>query len=207
VTADAGAPHAHVPIGRVLAALGVTVLAAAVELIGSRAGGSLFLTADALHLLAHVGIYAVLLLPPRWWHDRWEDASAIAVLVVVAAIAVGIVTTSAGAILRRGEAHPDPAIMLLSLAGLVANGLAAWLLTAPARSWWSFRAALAHELSDGALTVAGLAGAGTIALFGWGWVDPALSLAIGAWLAWWTVRLLVGRARLGRRVWLDEAAG
>jgi cobalt-zinc-cadmium efflux system protein len=200
------APHAHVPTGRVLGALGVTVLAAAIELVGSRAGRSLFLTADAVHLLAHVGIYAVLLLPPSWWHDRWEDASAVAVLVVVAAIAIGIVTTSADAILRPREAPPDPAIMLLSLAGLVANGVAAWLLTAPARTWWSFRAALAHELSDGGLTVAGLVGAGTIALFGWRWIDPALSLAIGTWLAWWTVRLLVGRVRLGRRAWLDEAA-
>jgi cobalt-zinc-cadmium efflux system protein len=191
----------------VLAALAVTVSAAVVELFGARTGRSLFLTADAVHLLAHVGIYGVLLFPPRLWHERGEDASAIAVLVVVAAIAVGIVATSADAILRPREGAPDPEIMLLSLAGLVANGVAAWLLTAPARTWWSFRAALAHELSDGALTVAGLLGAGTIALLGWRWVDPVLSLAIGVWLAGWTARLLVDRLRFGRRVWLDEAIG
>ena len=196
--------HAHVPAARVLGALGITVVAAAVELTGSRAGNSMFLTADAAHLLAHVGIFGVLLLPPRWWHERWEDVSASTVLTLVGAIAVGITFQSARALVLGVEHPVEPAVMLLSLVGLTANAVAAWLLTAPARRWWSFRAALAHELSDGALTVAGLVGAGVIAAFGWAWIDPALSLAIGSWLGWWAARLLVRRVRRGARVWVEE---
>ena len=199
--------HRHVPAGRVLTALAVTVVAAATELIGSRAGHSLFLVADAVHLLAHVGIFVVLLMPLGWWHDRSEDVSAIAVLVLVDLIAAGIMFASAHALVARAGEIAHPAIMLLSLVGLTANGVAAWLLRAPAQQWWSFRAAMAHELSDGALTLAGLAGAGAIAVFGWTWVDPGVSLGIGLWLAWWASRLLVRRARHGRRFWAEESIG
>jgi cobalt-zinc-cadmium efflux system protein len=204
----AGSPaipgHEHAPARRVLVALGVTILAAGIELAGSWAGHSLFLIADAVHLLAHMGIFGVLLVPRTWWHERWEDVGALAVLVLVAAIAVGVTLVSVRAIIAGPAGPPDPALMLLSLFGLAANGIAAWLLTAPARRWWSFRAALAHELSDGALTLAGLVGAGAIALFAWTWIDPTLSLAIGLWLLWWALRLLVRRMRRGPRIWAEE---
>jgi cobalt-zinc-cadmium efflux system protein len=197
-------PHRHVPARRVLLALAITVAAAAIELLGSRTGGSLFLAADAVHLLAHVGIFGVLLMPSRWWHERWEDVTAVAVLALVTVIATGVTLVSLRA-LRVGEAElPRPAIMLLSLFGLVANVVAAWLLTPGARQWWSFRAALAHELSDAALTLVGLVGAGAIAVFGWTWVDPSLSLAIGLWLGGWALRLLGRRVRQGRRIWAEE---
>jgi hypothetical protein len=70
------------------------VLAAAVELVGSARGNTLFLAADACHLLAHVGIFGVLLIPTGQWHDRGEDVAATAVLTMVALIAVGIALAS-----------------------------------------------------------------------------------------------------------------
>jgi len=201
---DPGIAHEHAPARRVLGAVGITVAAAAVELAGSWSGRRLFLVADAVHLLSHVGIFAVLLAPRRWWHERWEDRTALAVLSLVTAIAVGITAMSVYGVVRGIGEPPDPAMMLLSVFGLAANAIVAWLLTAPARRWWSFRAALAHELSDGALTVAGLVGAGAIAWFGWKWVDPALSLTIGIWLAWWASRLLVRRLRHGAGTWAHD---
>ncbi len=205
-------PHAtpwrpHAPATRVLAALAVTLGAAGIELTGAWNGRSLFLVADAVHLLAHVAIFGVLLVPRRWWHARGEDVSAVGVLVLVAAIAAAVVLTSVHALVVGNEGGPEPLVMLLSVFGLVANAVAAWLFTAPARRWWSFRAALAHELSDGALTLAGLAGAGAIAVFGWTWIDPALSLGIGFWLGWWALHLLVRRSRRGRQVWAEEPIG
>src|SRR5438093_3749525 len=86
--------HAHIAARRVLIALTVTVLAAAVELVGSARGNTLFLAADACHLLAHVGIFGVLLIPTGQWHDRGEDVAATAVLTMVALIAVGIAVAS-----------------------------------------------------------------------------------------------------------------
>jgi cobalt-zinc-cadmium efflux system protein len=196
--------HRHVAPARVLAAAGLTVAAAAIELAAARAAGSLFLTADAVHLAAHLGIFLVLLLPTRGRHAAREDAVSCAVLVLVVAIAAWIAVGSLGGLLAR-RPPPRPALMLASLLGLVANLASAWLFRDPARERWSFRAALAHELADGALTVAGLAGAGAIALWGLAWVDPALSLSISLWLGTWAARLLARRWRLGPRAWIDRA--
>jgi cobalt-zinc-cadmium efflux system protein len=199
--------HLHVSPTRVLLALAVTVFAAAVEWAGSARGNTLFLAADASHLLAHVGIFGVLLIPPARWHARGEDIATIGVLVGVGSIALGV----CGASLRElghGSSEPvEPAFMLLSLLGLAANLASAYLFADPARTRWSFRAALAHELADAALTVAGLLGALVIALSGWNWIDPALSLAISLWLGAWSARLLVRRARFGPEVWTRDAPG
>jgi cobalt-zinc-cadmium efflux system protein len=94
--------------------------------------------------------------------------------------------------------------MLVSILGLGANLITAWLFRRPARERWSFRAALAHELSDASLTVAGLLGALVIAFFHFTWVDPGLSLAVAIWLGAWATRLIVKRVLLGRAAWEIE---
>ena len=120
-------------------------------------------------------------------------------------IAIGIMVASIRHMLGASDEPPDPGFMLLSLLGLGANMTTAYLFKSPAETRWSFRAALAHELSDGALTIAGLAGALAIKLFAWYWVDPSLSLVIAFWLGAWSARLLGRRLRLGRSVWtVDE---
>jgi len=201
-TSDACAgEHAHVPAVRVLAALGLTVCAAAIELVASARGGSFFLLADAVHLLAHVGIFGILLVRAEWWHDRGEDVATVLVLLLILSIAAGVVTVSVRALMLPVAEPPAPAVLALSLLGLAANVGTAWLFADPARRWWSFRAALAHELSDGMLTVVGLVGALAIWLFAWRWVDPGLSLAVGLWLGGWAARLVGRRIRLGVRAW------
>ncbi len=193
--------HTHVPAGRVLLALLVTGIAASVEYAGSAHAHTLFLAADASHLLAHVGIFGVLLIPIGRWHERGEDAAAIAVLTVIGVVAVGIAFASVQRLSADRLEPLQPSFMLLSLLGFGANLTTAYLFADPARTRWSFRAALAHELADGGLTLAGLLGALVIELSGWTWIDPALSLAIASWLGAWSGRLLLRRARLGAGVW------
>jgi len=193
-----------VPARRVALAAAITVLAGGVELASSQASGSLFLLADAVHLLAHLGIFLVLLIPPGRLHGAGEDLGAVAVLVLVVAIAAWVVGLSMDHLLHPPEKLPNAAAMLVSLLGLTANTCSALLFRKPAATHFSFRAALAHELSDGGMTIAGLAGAACIALFGWYWVDPTLSLAIGGWLGFWAVRLLVRRATRGPEVFFDH---
>jgi cobalt-zinc-cadmium efflux system protein len=199
-TSAAADARGRLTAGRLTLALAVTVGAAAVELVGSWHGASLFLVADGIHLVAHVAIFAVLFAARGWSGARREDAAAVAVVVLVLVIALGITAVS-GRALVADRPHPDPATMLLSLVGLAANVTAAAVLAAPARRWLSFRAALTHELSDASLTIAGLLGAAAIAMFGWRWVDPVLSLAVGVWLTAWSAGLLVRRARGGRDAW------
>jgi len=200
-----GGAHAHVPPGTVLTAAALTVLAAAAELAGSLQSGSLFLTADALHLVAHLGIFCVLLIPTARWHERGEDLAAIGVLAIVTLIALAITSHALDELRSGGPEPPVPSYMLLALLGLGANLTTAYLFRDPAETHWSFRAALAHELADGALTIAGLIGALTIKLFAWRWVDPGLTLLIGLWLIGWAGRLLARRMRQGSDVWTLEA--
>lgn len=196
--------HRHIDARRVVIALAITLLAAAGELAGARSGGSLFLTADALHLLAHIGIFAVLLIPQGRWHGAGEDVATAGVLALVVLIATAISVASVRALLFAARQTPDPAFLLLSLLGLGANIATAWLFHVPAASRWSFRAALAHELADGMITVAGLVVALLIKLFDWWWVDPGLSLAIGIWLDVWALRLVRLRIQRGARAWMVD---
>jgi cobalt-zinc-cadmium efflux system protein len=200
-------PHAHISPRRVLIALTVTVLAAAVELVGSARGNTLFLAADACHLFAHVGIFGVLLIPTGQWHDRGEDVAATAVLIMVALIAVGIAVASVRNLTSQHTEPPEPSFMLLSLFGLGANLTSAFLFAGPAKTRWAFRAALVHELADGGFTVVALLGALTLKLFAWVWIDPGLSLAIAFWLGAWSGRLLDRRVRFGRKAWTLEDVG
>ena len=194
----------HVPAARVGLAAAVTILAGGIELWTSTRSGSLFLLADAIHLLAHLGIFLVLLIPPGRLHGAGEDLATVGVLLIVIAIATWVGLVSLKALVHPQGEPPSPAAMLVALLGLGANLCSALLFRRPASAHFSFRAALAHELSDGAMTLAGLIGAGCIALFGWHWVDPALSLLIGGWLGLWAGRLLWRRARLGPNVFFDH---
>jgi cobalt-zinc-cadmium efflux system protein len=195
-------PHAHLHVGpgRVAMAACVTVLAAAVEISVARHAGSFFLVADAVHLLAHLAIFVVLLLPQSGRHAIREDVLSCAVLMIVLVIACVIGVESVRA-LRGSELAPRPAALLFSLFGLMANLITAALFREPAHERWSFRAALAHELSDASLTVVGLVGAVAIAWFHLRWVDPGLSFLIATWLAGWASRLLLRRIRGGSSVW------
>ncbi len=200
-------PHVHVTARRVLAAIGVTASAALVETAVSRVAGSLFLVADALHLVAHLGIFVVLLLPARGRHAVREDVATCAVLALVIGIAAALAFRSASSLVIAGG-PPRPEALLFSLLGLGANLTTAWLFRDPAQTRWSFRAALAHEISDASLTIVGLLGAAAIALFGFRWVDPGLSLAVAVWLGAWAARLIVRRIRVGRTAWeLPTQAG
>jgi cobalt-zinc-cadmium efflux system protein len=193
--------HHHVPPRTVLTALAITLAAAGLELAGSWYGDSLFLFADAVHLVAHLGIFAVLLIPAARWHERGEELVTLAVLGIVALVALGIIVSSTRNLFAPSGELPDPASMLLAIVGLAANLTSAYLFAEPSKRHWSFRAALAHQLSDGALTIVGLFGALVIQLFGWRWVDPSISLVIGLWLWLWAGRLVVRRMRLGREAW------
>ncbi len=119
-------------------------------------------------------------------------------------MAVGIISEAAACLRQPITEPPEAAYLALSLLGLGANLATAYLFHDPARTRWSFRAALAHELADAAVTVAALFGAIAIALFRWRWIDPGLTLVVGIWLIVWAGRLLVRRAYFGSDAWTLE---
>ncbi len=183
-----------------LIATAVTAAAGSIELWVAHRAASLFLVADATHLFVHLSIFLALLLPTRGRHEVREDVATCLILAIVVGLAVDIGLASVKELLRGGAA-PPPQAMLVSLLGLAANLITAWLFRDPARQRWSFRAALVHELADASLTIAGLVGAAAIALFRFRWVDPGLSMGVAVWLLGWSGRLLFRRVRSGRAAW------
>jgi Co/Zn/Cd efflux system component len=126
--------HTHVPPRIVATAFAITLAAASAEFMGSWYGGSFFLFSDAVHLIAHLGIFAVLLLPAARWHERGEELVSVVVLSVVALVALGIVVSSGRRLLTSDGTLPDPASMGLAVLGLGANLATAFLFAARPRS-------------------------------------------------------------------------
>jgi cobalt-zinc-cadmium efflux system protein len=178
-----------VPSRAVLAAAAVTLSAGFIELGGAWLGHSLFLTADAVHLLAHLLIYGALLVPRQAWGGRGEQVGTLGVLMVLELVALGIIGASVRDLLGD-RANPDARALLLSVVGLCANGVSAWLLQPPSQARLSIRVALVHELADGFMTILALLGSVLVYFLGWRWVDPVLSLGVGAWLLLWAGRWL-----------------
>jgi Co/Zn/Cd efflux system component len=123
--------HHHIEARLVIIAIAVTLFAAAGEVAGARSGGSLFLTADAIHLLAHIGIFAVLLIPRGRWQGAGEDVATAGILALVVLIASGISAFAIRELLIAAPRTRDPAFLLLSLLGLGANIATAWLFHVP----------------------------------------------------------------------------
>jgi cobalt-zinc-cadmium efflux system protein len=86
------------------------------------------------------------------------------------------------AILRL--AHPEPSagdtVMVVAAIGVAVNGMTAWMFASGRDRDLNVRAAFAHMASD-ALVAAGVVAAGAAIYFTqWRWLDPAVSLVIGA---------------------------
>jgi cobalt-zinc-cadmium efflux system protein len=112
-------------------------------------------------------------------------ANAVLLLVATGAIAWA-------AVLRL--MHPEPSagttVMAVAAVGVAINGLTAWMFASGRKGDVNLRAAFTHMAAD-ALVAAGVVAAGAaIWLTGWTWLDPLVSLVIGAVIVWGTWSLL-----------------
>lgn len=80
------------------------------------------------------------------------------------------------------EVHPKVMIWV-ALAGVVMNGIISWFLFRAAQDV-NIRSAFVHQLGDTLSTAAVIVGGWVILLTGRHWVDPALSIGIGALILW-----------------------
>jgi len=80
--------------------------------------------------------------------------------------------------------HPEPSagvtVMIVAALGVAVNGFTAWMFASGRKGDVNVRAAFTHMAGD-ALVAAGVVIAGAVIYFtGWMWLDPAVSLVIGA---------------------------
>lgn len=205
-------PHEHhTPAGlrseykqRALAgALAITLTFMLAEAIGGWLAGSLALLADAAHMATDAAALALALFaswlarrpatPTRsYGFYRAEVLAALANAAFLVLVCVGIFWEAGQ---RLFDPHPvdAPLMLAIAVAGLGANGAAAWVLTRGAlhRHDVNLRSAFLHVVGDLLGSVAAILAGLVVLLSGWTPIDPILSAAIGllvlrsAWRVLW----------------------
>ncbi len=204
-----GHTHSHAPATRSRAfaigmALNIAFIVAEV-IFGVRAH-SLALLADAGHNLSDVlglGLaWGALLLgqrPPTERHTYgWRRASILAALAnaILLLVAVGGIAWEA---LQR-LAHPEPVaggvVMAVAGLGVLINGATALLFISGRKEDINVRGAFLHMAADAVVSLGVVAAGLAMARTGWLWLDPSVSLMIGAVIVWGTWSLLRESLRL-----------
>jgi cobalt-zinc-cadmium efflux system protein len=198
-----GHAHAHAAgqsVRRLAVSLALTATIMVAEAVGGWLSGSLALLSDAGHMLTDAGALALALVA-AWVATRQADDRRTygwrRVEVLAAQFNVGLLIGLTGWIgweaIDRLRGDPRP-IELGLMAVVAAIGLAANLaILAVLRHEHGLnaRSAFLHVMADTVSSVAILIGAGVLWLKpAWTWLDPALSMAIGALILWGAVGLI-----------------
>ncbi len=171
------------------------------QVVGGVLSGSLALLSDALHngsdvvALALAWAAARIKRRPPTEHytfgmKRVEILAALFNAATLIGVSVFLLVEAVGRLRAPPPVAPGIVIALAGL-GLVVNSASAWILHAGARHDLNVRAAWLHLAGDAATSAAVLAGG--LAMLRWGvwWLDPAITIAISAWLlhqSWRIVR-------------------
>jgi cobalt-zinc-cadmium efflux system protein len=110
----------------------------------------------------------------------WRRTSIMAALLnaIFLLVAVGAITWEALRRFAHREAVDADVVIWVAAAGVVLNGITAWLFMSGRKKDLNLRAAFLHMTADAAIS-AGVVGAGVAIRFtGWTWLDPAASILI-----------------------------
>lgn len=186
--------HSHAPqddsnARRLLLAFGVTAGFMVVEAIGGLVSGSLALLADAGHMLTDSAalLFALLAVnfarrPPSTRHTfGWLRLTTLAAFVNAIALLFIIILIVWEAVQRFN--HPQPVagvtMMVIAVAGLLANVLAFWILHRGSEEKnLNVRAAALHVMGDLLGSVGAIIAALVIMTTGWTPIDPILSVLV-----------------------------
>lgn len=200
---ERGHGHVHAPASFGFAfAAGIALNSAFVvaEVVFGLLGNSVALLADAGHnlgdvlglIVAWVASVLVRRAPTIRFTYGLRGSSILAALfnAVFLLVAVGGISWEAIQRLGQPEHVAGVTVMIVAAAGILVNGVSAWLFASGRKGDLNVRGAFLHMLSDAAVS-AGVVVAGFIMLMtGWLWLDPVVSLAINAVIIWGTWGLL-----------------
>jgi cobalt-zinc-cadmium efflux system protein len=181
--------HRHDAKSRLRAALAVIGAIFLVEVAGGIVTGSLALLADAGHMMTDLGALAIAYgatvmaerRPTRRHTYGFHRAEVLAAFVnaeLILLLSAAILFEGA----RRLASPPDIeplGVLAIGSIGLVANLAAFRLLHRHGETRLHLRAAALEILVDLFASIAVVAGAATMLVTGWRWIDPVLSIAIG----------------------------
>ncbi|HEY8048059.1 MAG TPA: cation diffusion facilitator family transporter [Ramlibacter sp.] len=205
-----GHGHAHAlppNPGKALAiGIALNVAFVVVEWIFGVWSHSLALLADATHNLGDV-LGLVLAWGATWLSQRAPSArftyglGASSILAALANALLLVLLTGGilwEAVLRLESPEPvtGSIVIWVALAGVVANGVTAWLLRHGHEHDLNVRGAYLHMVADAAVSVAVAVAGAIILATGWAWVDPAITIAVGVVIVWGSMGLLRDSSKL-----------
>jgi cobalt-zinc-cadmium efflux system protein len=216
--------HSHAPqddnAKRLTLAFGVTATFMVIEVIGGLVSGSLALLADAGHMLTDAAALLFALLAVHFSHKPaskgrtfgWLRLTTLAAFVNALAL-LGITALIVWEAFQRFY-HPQPVagvtMMVVAVAGLIANILAFWILhRGSAEKNLNVRAAALHVLGDLLGSVGAIVAALVILWSGWTPIDPILSVLVSCLVlrsAWRLLKESVNELLEGAPTSLDIAA-
>lgn len=205
---------------RLLLAFGITAGFMVVEAIGGLISGSLALLADAGHMLTDSAalLFALLAVnfarrPPSTRHTfGWLRLTTLAAFVNAIALLFIIILIVWEAVQRFN--HPQPVagvtMMVIAVAGLLANVLAFWILHRGSEEKnLNVRAAALHVMGDLLGSVGAIIAALVIMTTGWTPIDPILSVLVSCLVlrsAWSLLKESVNELLEGAPQSIDVAA-
>jgi len=180
--------------------IGLNLVFVVVETIAGFATGSLALLTDAGHNLSDVGSLGLSLLAFRLARVRsserfsygYQKSTVLASLVngLLLMVAVGGIGYEAIRRLSEPPQIPGLTVAAVAAAGIVVNGLSAWLFHRDREKDLNVKGAYLHLAADAAVS-AGVVVAGLCMYWtGWRWLDPAISFLILTVILWSTWGLL-----------------
>lgn len=187
--------HSHSESGgnqkRLLAAFTVTAVFMVAEVAGGILSGSLALLADAGHMLTDAAALLVALLAVRFARRKPNARHTFGLLrlttlaAFVNALALLVITVLIVWEAIRRFYQPQPVaggfMLIIAMAGLLANLLSFWLLhRGSAEKNLNVRAAALHVLGDLLGSVGAIVAALIILFTGWTPIDPILSILVSA---------------------------
>jgi len=198
-----GSGHVHAPVdfGRAFAiGICLNIGFVAVECVFGVLANSIALLADAGHNLSDVlglGVaWAASVLsrrPPSWRYTYGlRGTSILAALfnAVVLLVAVGGIGWEAIQRILQPQPVAGATVIAVAAAGIVVNGVTAWLFRAGRKADLNIEGAFLHMAADAAVSLGVVVAAAVIITTGWLWLDPVVSLAIGIVILWSTWGLL-----------------
>jgi cobalt-zinc-cadmium efflux system protein len=196
-----GHDHAPASFGKAFA-IGIALNAGFVvlEVVFGLLGHSVALLADAGHnlsdvlglMVAWVASILVTRAPTARFTYGLSGSSILAALFNAVFLLVVIGGLSWEAIGRLF--HPEPVaggtVMAVAAAGIVINGICAWLFASGRKGDINIRGAFTHMAADALVSLGVVAAGLVILLTGWLWLDPVVSLVINAIIVLGTWSLL-----------------
>lgn len=191
---------------KVAAAVGINLTLTLAQIIGGIAAGSLSLIADALHNLSDA-ISLIIAFAARKIARRPADEAmtfgygrieVVAALINYTTLIVVGLYLLYEAVARFFDPSPVVGWIIVIVAGiaLIVDLATAALTYRLSKTSVNIRAAFLHNLADALGSVAVIVAGTLILLFGWHWVDPAITLLIAGFILWQSVTELPAVLRI-----------